>query len=89
MFRPLDDPDFFYASIDVKEGESTDEALERLDKMVSDHLAEEFKAFHVNQTRAMLGLFLGTQDMPAKMLAFNTYGAAFALGRREQIREPE
>jgi hypothetical protein len=33
----------------------------------------------------MLGLFLGATEPPDELLGLNPYGAAFALGRREQV----
>ena len=85
IFRPLDDPAFFYVSSNVNEGESTDQALERLEKMLEDDLGTSLKKHHVTSTSAQMAMFLGTRQLPAKMMAMNTYGNAFALGRRHQM----
>ena len=85
MFRPLDEPAFFYVSSNVNEGESSDEALKRLETMLHDDLGTALKKHHVISTSSQMAMFLGTRQIPAKMMAMNTYGNAFALGRRHQM----
>ncbi len=84
MFRPLDDPGFFYASVDVAEDESADAALVRLEKMITDELGAELKKHQVTSTKAQMAMFFGTREVPHQMKAMNPYGSAFSLARRLQ-----
>lgn len=85
MFRPLDDPGFFYASVSMQEGESSEAALKRLETLITEHTETGLKQHHVKSTLTNMALFLGTSEIPPGMMAMNTYGAAFARGRRHQL----
>jgi len=84
MFRPLDDPDFFYVSVDVKGSETPEQAIVRMHEMVDKQVNARLKKFHTTSTVANMAVFLGTRDIPNAMLAMNPYAAAFAKGRRQQ-----
>lgn len=85
MWRTLDDPQFCYASVEVNDGESTGEAIGRLEEWLDSQTAAALQPTHLRQTENMLGMFLGLAELPPAMLAVNSYGAAFSKGRRVQM----
>ncbi|MGI9517817.1 MAG: M16 family metallopeptidase [Pirellulaceae bacterium] len=84
-YMTLDDPDFLYASMPIDEDSTPEDSLETLEVLLNRQLSEEFTEGHRTRVRAVLARFLGTQELPDRMLAFNPYGTAFALGRRHQL----
>ncbi len=84
-YMTLDDPDFLYASLPIDEESTPEDALETLQTMLDRQLSEEFTEGHRTRVRTVLARFLGTRDLPPRMLAVNPYGTAFALGRRHQL----
>ena len=84
-FSPIDDPSVFYVSGPVLPGETGEQAVERLQRLVSDPLKEGLKPRDTTMARSVFCLQLGTAPFMETMQAGNAYGAGFSLGRREQM----
>ena len=85
QFMTLDDPDFLYASAPIDEESKPEATLEELERTLNRHLSAEFSDAERNRVNMVLARFLGTKDLPDRMLALNPYGTAFALARRHQM----
>jgi zinc protease len=84
-FPLLEDPAVFGVSTTMKPSESAAEAIGRLEKFVADAIAPPLRAEERGLVGQTFALFLGTGEIPDFALAQNPYGAALALGRREQM----
>jgi zinc protease len=81
----LDDPAAVVVSMAAGPGEAAEETLRRLGDRLSRIVGAELAPGEAQEAASMLGFFLGTSDVPDQALASNVYGAAFTLGRREQL----
>jgi zinc protease len=84
-FAPLDDPGILYVRAVVKEGETPDDTIARLEQTVSKLIAPELQRHDAKGTNQTFSFVLGTANLPDAMLLQNTYGAAFRIGRRAQL----
>lgn len=84
-FTPLDDGTIVAVSAPARPGETAAQAFARLETFVARALEPPLGDGDLWATRARLGLHLGLDDFPDRLLAQNPYGVAFSLGRREQL----
>ena len=82
----LDDPAVIAISTTVKRGETPQQTGDRLGAFLDETLRPDLRPGEVAEVERMLGLFLGTVELPEQALALNPYAKAFALGRREQLQ---
>jgi zinc protease len=82
----LDDPAVLGIVAPAKRGESAQRAWARLEAFVNATLEPKLGAEELDSVRQTFGFFLGISDVPDRLLVQNPYGAAFALGRRRQLR---
>jgi zinc protease len=85
IFAPLDDWGLVYVRATVKEGETPDETVARLETAVSEIAGRELQAHDARNTNNTLAFLFGTAPIPDAMLGQNLYGAAFRIGRRVQL----
>ena len=85
VFAPLDDPDFLLVQAGVGKDEAPEAAAARIEKFVRDTIDPPMRPDEGKTAKFQLATFLGTMPLPDAMLAENPYGAAFALGRRDQL----
>jgi zinc protease len=81
----LDDPNVLTVSVELKEGESVEQAATRLRAFVDRALGAPWDANERLATKQNLAFFLESALLPEEALANNAYGAAFGLGRRHQL----
>jgi zinc protease len=84
-FPLLEDPAVLGVSAAVKPGESTSQAIARLESIVAEALAPGLRDKERVTARQTFAFFLGTADLPDFVLAQNPYGVALSLARREQM----
>jgi zinc protease len=85
FFAPLDDWGLLYVRATVKEGETPDETVARLEVAVSEIVGRELQPNDARWTNNTFGFILGTAPIPDAMLGQNLYGAAARIGRRVQL----
>ena len=85
-FPLLEDPAVLGVSATAKPGETSPQAIARLESFVADTVAPQLRNDERASALQMFALFLGTSDIPDFALAQNPYGAALSLARREQLR---
>jgi zinc protease len=85
VFAPLDDPGTLYLTSRAKEGETSDEALGRLSKLV----AQAARPGNLRQAafvgKQLFAFPFGTTKLPDSMLRNNVYGVGFGVARRKQL----
>jgi zinc protease len=84
-FAPLDDWGLLYVRGTVKESETPDETVARLEAAVSEIVGRELQPNDARWTNNTFGFILGTVPIPDAMLGQNLYGAAARIGRRVQL----
>lgn len=81
----LDDPNVVFLAMPMGANETADAAAARIDAMIEDAVKADVTPAEIQQQRASLGAFLGITPLPEETAAMNLYGAAFSVGRREQM----
>ncbi|MCZ6689850.1 MAG: pitrilysin family protein [Planctomycetota bacterium] len=84
-YAPLDDPYKVYLIEEVREEESPEDALGRIDELVSRTLEPEFAVMELLELKSSFSILLWPETIPDAFLARNPYGLAFALGRHVQM----
>src|SRR5262249_15575309 len=85
QFMMLDDGVLLGIRVPAKKGETAQQAVARLQAAVAEILAGKFDKTEVVWVKNNLGLMLGLKELPDQFIGNNPYGAAFSLGRREQL----
>jgi|GEM_PF-1346645 len=85
FFSPLDDPRVLAVSTTVRGGETTAQALARIETVVAEILEPKLNDHEPDATQQQLGLLLGTIQLPDQVLAQNPYGVVFSIVRRGQL----
>jgi zinc protease len=85
IFAPLDDWGLLYVRATVKEGQTADETVARLETAVSEIVSRELQPNDARDTNNTFAFLFGTAPMPDAMLGQNLYGAAARIGRRVQL----
>jgi zinc protease len=85
-FTPMDDGAVVAVSTPLRPGETSKQAFARLEAFVAETVGPKLQADEPSAALQMIGSLFGTVTVPDEMLAQNTYGVAFALGRREQMK---
>ena len=84
-FTPMDDGAIVAVSTPARTGETSRQALGRLEAFIAETVAPKLGEAEPKATLEQLGFFFGSSSIPDEQLAFNPYGVAFGLGRREQM----
>ena len=84
-FTPMDDGAVVAVSTPARAGETSRQALDRLEAFVAETVGPKLRDNEPAVTLQEMGSFFGTIPVPDEQLALNPYGVAFALGRREQL----
>ncbi len=82
----LDDPNMLFISIPHEPNETLEAATKRLDDMIDQACTGPVTAEERTRVRTMVGPFLGLSPLSDQVASMNVYGAAFSIGRREQMR---
>jgi zinc protease len=84
-FPLLEDPAVVAVSVAARPGETSPQAIARVESFVAETLARPIDEGESASARQTFAFFLGTADVPDFALAQNPYGVALALARREQM----
>jgi zinc protease len=84
-FPMLEDPVAFGVSASVKPGETSPQAIARLEAFVAETVESPLRTNERALVRQSFALFLGTAELPDSVLAQNPYGVALSVARREQL----
>ncbi len=85
IYTPIDNPAVLFVGAPFLEGESSQEAIARLESFASSVAGEKLSASEAAQTLNGFGYILGIVDLPEAALKLDPYGTAFSLGRRKQM----
>ena len=85
QFMAIDDPSVLYVTSDVRDGETAEQTIERLDAFVLQIANEAVSKADRELTKNSFAFFYETSHLPDAVVAGNVYGLAFGLGRREQL----
>ncbi len=86
VFHPvLDDPYLLYVGARMREGETAELAIKRLDDAVAHALEGPVQENERTNVRMGAGMFLGYVDPPPALPGQGLYGLAFSLARRSQL----
>lgn len=85
LFNILDDPAMIAFRTQVVPEESNENAIARIRLFIDQALTRPLHNVEPIAFRENLGAMLGVVEMPPTFIKSNLYGAAFALGRREQL----
>jgi zinc protease len=85
VYAALDGPEVVCVAAPVRKGETAKAALARLADFVSRVTAAKLTRADVTLARNLIGPLLGFGDSVEVFARNNPYGAAFSLGRREQL----
>lgn len=86
QYTPLDDPVFLALVAPVDKSENVEDVLARLEAFLNDVAKIPPSPGEVERTRKNFAMFLGTGPVSGDLIASNLYGAAFGLGRRDQMK---
>jgi zinc protease len=84
-FPLLEDPAVLGISATAQPGESSRQAIKRLESFVAETIAPQLRDDERASSRQIFARFLGTADLPAFGLAQNPYGVALSVARCEQL----
>jgi zinc protease len=84
-FTPFDDGTIVALFTSMQPGETGSKACARIESFVAETVAPKLEEMEKAGARDMLGMMLGTGEIPDAMLANNPYGVIFSIGRREQL----
>jgi zinc protease len=84
-FAPLDDPKAVFLAAPLGRGETSEQAIARLDEFVARAAAPPLTPADIATTQNAFAFLLGLADLPDRALAQNLYGVAFGLARRTQL----
>jgi zinc protease len=85
LYAFVDDPAVLLVSAPAQGKETPEQAAGRLAAFVAGPVKADLEAADVPRARMAFGLMLGSNELPESLVAGNTYGLAYALGRREQL----
>lgn len=86
QYTPLDDPVFIAIIAPIDESTNATDVLAKLDSFVKDAIKPPLSPGEAEMTKKNFAMFLGTSPIPSHIVAGNLYGAAFAYGRRDQMK---
>jgi len=84
-YTPIDDPSWVGVASSLRTGETTEEAVARLESFISVATEPELDPSEILMTKNTFGFFLRTADIPDSVLTQNPYSVAFSLARRTQL----
>lgn len=84
-FAPLDDCGTVYVITTAKEGETPDQAVGRLSRLIEEAVDAGKRPVSPSFGKQQFAFLLDTWKVPDLLLRSNVYGVAFGLGRRRQL----
>jgi zinc protease len=88
QWAPLDQPEAMFLVAPIEPGESDEQAIARLDRLVRDAALSPANPTDAFNALQRYGMMLGATPLPPFVAAQNPYFAALVLGRGEQLGTP-